>query len=139
MGSLITAIRANIANTAFGAIEYKDFPRSPFGSGGDQPFAMRHRVMTASSAAGLSSLQGQVNGYGASGGADGPEAGWEMLYQLATGAGTRAGGANVAPFSPASSPPAPAPAGEQVGDIGGVGFPRRIAADCRLVHRRAQP
>ena len=122
VSSLIATIRSQIPNSAFGVVDYRDFPTSPFGSPGDFPHLLRHRIMTANTAPGLSSIQSAVNAYSAAGGNDGPESGWEMLYQTATGAGITAGGASVAAFNPATAPPASIPAGETVGDIGGAGF-----------------
>jgi len=122
VAGLINTIRSNIPNSAFSVVGYEDFPTSTYGSAGDQPFYLLHRVMTTTTAAGLTSVQNAVNGYSAYGGYDGPESGWEMLFQTATGAGTNQGGANVPAFNPAVGPPAAPPAGEEVGDIGGVGF-----------------
>jgi hypothetical protein len=120
--SLIGTIRAGIPNTGFGVAEYRDFPTEFYGSPGDQPFVLRHRVLTTNTAAGLASVQAAVNTYSAAGGADGPESGFEMLYQAATGAGVSVGSASVPAFSPATAPPASIPAGEEVGTLGGVGF-----------------
>jgi len=121
---LINTIRTNIPNSGFAVVGYDDFPTGTYGhaSYGDQPFYLIHRVMTTATAGGLSSVQGGVNAYTTHGGYDGPESGWEMLFQVATGNGTNQGAANVAAFNPAVGPPAAPPAGEEVGDIGGVGF-----------------
>lgn len=112
-----------IANVALGVVDFRDF-QGGGGYPGDWPFLLRHRVMTVRSPAGLASIQSAVNLYQAVNyaGGDLPESGWEALYQIATGAGTTVAGANVAPFDPASAPPATIPAGEDVGTIGGVGF-----------------
>lgn len=122
--SLIGTIRTDVPDTGFAVSGYDDFPTSPYGDAGsgDQPFYLRHRVMTTSTAAGLSSVQSAVNGLTTHYGADGPESGWEMVHQVATGAGTTQGGASVPAFNPATAPPASIPAGEEVGTIGGVGF-----------------
>jgi hypothetical protein len=119
--SLIGTIRGDIPNTGFGVVGYEDFPTSSYGNAGDQPFYLLHRVMTTNTGAGLTSVQNRVNLYNAAGGYDSPESGWEMLYQLATGAGTNAGGANVPNFNNGKYP-ANALAGEEVGNIGGAGY-----------------
>ncbi len=124
IAGLISTIRSNIPNTAFAVVGYDDFPTDSYGSAayGDQPFYLVHRVMTTSTGAGLSSVQNAVNSYTIHGGSDGPESGWEFLYQTATGEGTSEGSATVPAFDPAVGPPATAPTGEEIGDIGGVGF-----------------
>lgn len=122
VSSLVTQIRAQVPNIAFGVVEYRDFPTGGYGVAGDFPFKLRHRVMTVNTGAGLSSIQSAVNGYSLGNGDDTPESGWEALYQTASGAGIVAGGANVPPFNPATAPPATPPAGESVGAIGGAGF-----------------
>ena len=80
--------------------------------------------MTASTPEGLDSINGQVATYStfAGSGGDGPESGWEMLYQVMTGVGTTLGGASVPAFDPASAHPAAFPGPEEVGDLPGVGF-----------------
>ncbi len=122
MSSLVGTVRGQIPNTGFGVVGYRDFPTSPFGGGGDYPFKLHHRVMTTNTGAGLTSVQNRVNGYSAAGGGDGPEANWQMLYQVATGAALNSGGSNIGAFNPATAFPAAPPAGEEVGTIGGVGI-----------------
>ncbi len=122
MSSLIATVRTQLPDTAFGVVGYRDFPTAPYGSPGDEPFVLRHRIMTATTSAGLASVQGAVDQYSAAGGNDGPEAGWEMMYQIATGVGTTEGGASVPPFTTTTAPPVTVPAGEETGTIGGVGF-----------------
>jgi len=125
VSSLISTIRGDIPNTGFAVAQYEDFPNSPYGSGApDQPFVLLHRVMTTNTASGLSSVTG---GNGVAGltlhiGGDSPESGWEMLHQVATGAGTSQGGASVPAFNPATAFPTAPPAGEFTGTLGGVGF-----------------
>jgi len=127
--TLINAIRADIPDTGFGVVGYDDFPVSPYGSAGsgDTAFYLNHRVMTTNTAPGLASVEAAVNAYATHFGSDGPESGWEMLYQIATGAGRSGGGlpasANVAPFDAATAHPVPpAMTDELIGEIGGVGF-----------------
>jgi hypothetical protein len=122
--SLINTIRSTVPNAGFAVVGYDDFPISPYGSAasGDQPFLLLHRAMSTNTAAGLTSVQSRVNALATHFGADGPESGWELVYQTATGLGTSAGGASVPAFNPATAFPSAPPAGETVGDIGGVGF-----------------
>ena len=121
--TLINSIRSAVPNTGFAVTGYEDFSGGG-GLAGNQPFYMRHRVMTTNTAAGLSSITTQVNTYATfpGSGGDGPESGWEMLFQVATGLGTSIGGASVPAFNPATAFPATPPAGEAIGDIPGVGF-----------------
>ena len=123
--SLIGSIRAKIPNTAFGVAGYEDFPTEPYGSAswGDEPFYLLHRMMTTNTPAGLASVQGAVDSLATKNGRDAPEAGWEMLHQVATGDGVSVGAATVPAFDPATAPPgASPPTGEEFGTIGGVGF-----------------
>jgi hypothetical protein len=124
LGSIVSTLAADIPNIAFAVGGYDDFPTPPYGDPGfgDQPWYLRHRVMTVSTAPGLASVQAQVNSLTTHYGADGPESGWEALHQIATGLGTTVGAASVPAFNPATAPPVPVPAGESVGTIGGVGF-----------------
>lgn len=121
--TVATQLRAAIPNVAFGVGDYRDFPKSPYGSSGDWPFKLLHRVMTVGTDPGMASVQGAVNLLTHGGGNDGPESGWEALFQIATGTGfVNVGNATVPAFNPISAPPMPPPAGEKIGDIGGVGF-----------------
>ena len=120
--NIAARLRAEIPNIAFGVGEYRDFTNSPYGSPGDRPFHLFHRIMTVNTDAGLTSVQNAVNQLKHGGGNDVPESGWEALYQIATGAGVIAGGSNVPPFNPVTAQPMPPPTGEKIGDIGGVGF-----------------
>jgi hypothetical protein len=81
-GTIIPQVAGVISNVAFGVTSFRDFPVSNFGSGGDYPYRIDQSITTSTSAA-----QGGVNRLGAGGGADGPESGWESLYQIATGSG----------------------------------------------------
>jgi hypothetical protein len=121
--TLTDTIRASVPNAGFAVTGYEDFPGGG-GLPGNQPFYLRHRVMTTNTAEGLASITAQVNTYStfAGSGGDGPESGWEMLWQIMTGAGTALGGASVPAFDPATAYPATPPAGEEIGDLPGVGF-----------------
>lgn len=103
---------------------YDDYPYEPYGSldQGDLAFYLLHRSMTASTPAGKASITNAVNALTTHFGSDTPESGWEMVYQVATGAGSGVGVYAVPPFDPATAPPVPIPEGEETGDIGGVGI-----------------
>lgn len=90
--TLTTTLLDHNPNTAFGVAAFQDFPTAPFGSMTDQPYQLLTPVTTNFNAVvvGINSLQ-SPNGSGS----DSLESGHEALYQLATGAGTLQGGANV--------------------------------------------
>ncbi|WP_437676261.1 VWA domain-containing protein [Sorangium sp. So ce131] len=119
---MIDQLADEIPSIGIGVTQYKDFPTWPYGDSADEPFFLEHRVMSVLTPEGRQSVQSAVNSLVASGGNDTPESGWEALYQIATGEGTTEAGANVLPFDRDTAPPLSIPAGETVGDIGGVGF-----------------
>lgn len=122
LSSIVTSLATEIPNVGIGVGYYDDFPISPYGAAGDQPFGLLHRVMTVSTAAGRTSVQNGVNALTTHNGNDIPESGWEAMHQIATGAGVTVGGANVPAFNPATAPPLTLPPGESFGTLGGVGF-----------------
>ena len=122
LNTIIINLDASVSDIAFGLGEYRDFPTGTYGSAGDQPFSLRHRIMTANTPAGFSSIQTTANALTASGGNDLPESGWEAIYQIAAGTGTTAGSALVPAFNSATAYPTSPPSGETVGDLGGAGF-----------------
>lgn len=99
-GTVMPGIQNAVANSQFGVGALEDFPISPFGNlhgsdcgrGGDstpdQPFKLRQTITNSSSA-----LQTAVNGLSNGPnspigcGNDWPEAGFEAIYQIATGQG----------------------------------------------------
>ncbi|MGK4009280.1 VWA domain-containing protein [Sorangium sp. So ce1036] len=119
---MIEELAAAIPSIGIGVTQYRDFPKSPYGVAGDEPFVLEHRVMSVSSLEGRASVQSAVDRLVAEGGNDTPESGWEALYQIATGEGTTEGSARVPAFDPATAPPSVIPVGESVGLLGGVGF-----------------
>lgn len=119
---MIAELAVEIPNIGIGVTQYRDFPTSPYGVAGDQPFVLEHRVMSVRTQEGRASVQSAVDRLDASGGNDAPESGWEALYQIATGKGTTEGRARVPAFDPATAPPSVIPTGESVGALGGVGF-----------------
>lgn len=81
--TIIPGVAAVIPNAAFGVGRFEDFPLAPFGLAGDRAFALLQPVTTTTAdvVAGLAALGP------ASGGLDTPEAGFEALFQWATGVG----------------------------------------------------
>ncbi|MBI5487192.1 MAG: hypothetical protein HY905_07650 [Deltaproteobacteria bacterium] len=82
LSTIMTETAARVADAAFGVGKWEDFPVSTFGAAGDLPWRLLQSVTTDTTAvqAGVTAL---TLGYGS----DGPEAGYESLYQLATGDG----------------------------------------------------
>ena len=101
---IVPAIEARVDDVAFGVSRFEDFPRNPFGEEGDRPFELlvpitqdRRRLQSAIARLGTLGAGGDV-----------PESGYEALFQVASGAGYRAGSRT---YVPAVS-----------GEIGGVSF-----------------
>ncbi|MCB9506403.1 MAG: VWA domain-containing protein [Myxococcales bacterium] len=112
-GQIFPQVRAQIPNIAFGVSTFDDYPCNGHGAGADQPFILRQRVTTNVGAA-----QSAIDGIGLHNGADGPESGYESMYQVATGRGVSNCGASVPAFNPAAG----LVPGVADGTIGGVGF-----------------
>ena len=100
--TIVPGVTAVIPDAAFGVGRFEDLPLEPFGLAGDLPFERLQNITTvvADVVTALAALAP------ASGGLDVPEAGYEALFQWATGLGM-----------PAFGYPAFASGG-----IGGVGF-----------------
>jgi hypothetical protein len=140
LAEIVQGVAAEIDDVAFGAAGYGDFPiYDGANSHHDVPFYRVHRMMTARTPQGLSSItasftyrniitSGLGNWFAGMRGGDEPEQHWEALRQIATGIGITypepfGNGTRSAPaFSPASAFPTTIPAGEEVGTIGGLGF-----------------
>ncbi|MCC6526455.1 MAG: hypothetical protein IT373_27655 [Polyangiaceae bacterium] len=99
---IVPGIAAVVSDAAFGVGRFEDMPVAPFGLPGDKPYELLRPVTTdiAAVTAGLALLPP------AAGGLDIPEAGFEALYQWASGTGIPALG--YLPFAPPG--------------IGGAGF-----------------
>ncbi|MCB9628880.1 MAG: hypothetical protein H6725_16020 [Sandaracinaceae bacterium] len=113
---LIPEIRARVADSAFGVSRFEDFPIHPFGDQADLPFRLLSPVTTdvARVRAGVDDLDRPLGS-----GGDIAEAGFEALFQIASGAGlTSAGREWIAPFAGTG--------------LGGVGF--REGALHAIVH-----
>ena len=100
--TIVPGVAAVIPDAAFGVGRFEDLPIAPFGLPGDRPFQLIQPISTSipQVSAGLALLPP------AAGGLDTPEAGYEALFQWASGTGMPAFG--YAPFAPPG--------------IGGVGF-----------------
>ncbi len=121
--SILNGVRSIVPNSGFAVVGYDDFPYGDYGvpAAGDLAFYLLHRVMTTNTSAGHNSVISAVNLYGIHHGQDGPESGWEMVYQVATGAGLMPLYGDPA-FDPTTAPPTTPPSGEELGEIGGVGI-----------------
>lgn len=82
MPGMVSGLSAAFPNIRFGLAEFKDFPFSSFGDPSDVAYQIR-QTLTSSQA----TFVAQVNALTATGGSDEPEAQYEALYQLLTGAG----------------------------------------------------
>jgi len=97
LGTFITTLTNQHANTAFAVAEFRDFPTAPFGSPtgppvSDEPFELRVSLTTN-----VNAVTSGVNALQPRNGGDSLESGHEALYQVATGEGILEGGANVPP------------------------------------------
>ncbi len=101
-GTIVPGVAALVPDAAFGVGRFEDFPVDPYGLTSDKPFELLQPVTTDTTAVsdGLDALPP------AAGGRDVPEAGFEALYQWATGVGLSTFA--IDPFAPPG--------------IGGVGF-----------------
>jgi hypothetical protein len=116
--TIAPGLRKRVQSVSFGVSRFADFPRSPFGSAGDDreaadtPFALLTPLTSSLTrvTSALAHLDQPLDN-----GGDIPEAGAEALWQIATGAGYRLAGTwLIAPYDE--------PAEEGGGTAGGVGF-----------------
>ena len=112
--SILPAVKAKVSDVAFGVLDFKDF--------GD-PYVVRydHRIQTVRTSAGAATLQQTLGSLLASGGNDGPEAGWELLYAIAGGPAISVAGYSSALPLDTTFPVSPSP-GEEQGTLYGAGF-----------------
>lgn len=130
--TIMPGIQMEVANSAFAAVKWRDFPVSPFGGspGGadpwDLPFQLEQRITTVAT-----DVQAGINLFYAGGGSDGPEGGLECIYQVCTGEGiswTVDHAYTIPKFNPATGfDPA-----KGHGVLGGVGF--RVGALPIMIH-----
>lgn len=124
---IIPTLAAEIEDSAYAFSQFDDFPCNSHGGGSDRPFILRQRVTTdvAAATAGVLALDRHSGG-------DGPESGFEAIYQVCTGFGRDdpncIAGPEVLPFNPDLG----FVAGVADGTIGGVGF--RAGALPIIVH-----
>lgn len=120
--NLIDEFLLKAPDGAVSVAAYDDYHYDKYGSEGDKAFYLLHRSMTVSTAAGRASIIGAIGDLTTHNGGDAPESGWEMVFQVATGAGSGGGDLAVPPFDPTTAPPVPVPPEEEVGGVGGVGI-----------------
>jgi len=119
---IVPELRRRIDDVSVGVSSFEDFPRTPFGTEGDDPFELQTAITSDlqrvdNALAGLDRPIGN--------GGDGPESGAEALYQVATGEGYRSGDRwLIEPFDQRALTGG--------GRLGGVGF--RQGALHALVH-----
>ncbi|MFH0900886.1 MAG: VWA domain-containing protein, partial [Pseudomonadota bacterium] len=134
MGEEITNLKDSLKNIftelkvipsiGFGVAAYDDFPMSPYGGNEDTPFYLLHRVSTVAGN-GEKSVNTAVSSLKTHWGDDWPESGWQAMHEIATGKGLTYSKPDltkgtIPAFDPAKAKPAPE--GEELGGIGGVGF-----------------
>ncbi len=91
---IVRSLEASVADVAFAVVRFEDMPIAPFGVETDRAYELLTAVTTdparvSSAVAALDLPLGN--------GGDTPEAGFEALYQIATGAGLLAGGDVLVP------------------------------------------
>ncbi len=103
---IIPQVRNRVSDSAFGVAGWDDFPVCGFGdpSSGDLPYYLLQQPTTN-----ISTAQGGVNSLPLHYGADGPESGYESLWQVAVGDGSNWSGGSI-------------PAEAQPGTEGGARF-----------------
>lgn len=108
--NLMDALDAEVPEVSFGVSRFEDFPVEPHGAEGDRPFELLTAITSTRSAVtrGVAELDRPLGL-----GGDAPEAGYEALYQIATGEG------RDAPFP---LEPFDGRAARGGGTLGGVGF-----------------
>ena len=113
--TIIPELSTRIVDVGIGVTQFADFPCDDHGSSADRPFRLMQRVTSNAAAA-----QAAVTRLSAAGGGDGPESGYESLYQLASGLGrvSSCSAGNVPAFNPAEN----LVAGVADGTDGGAGF-----------------
>lgn len=94
LSSIMTSTRERLSDSAFGVAGFEDFPVSPYGSLGDEPFTLLAGITTDAAVA-----QAGANALTLGGGNDGPESGYEALFQAAVGIGVSGAGGNFGPFT----------------------------------------
>gem|GEM_PF-674861 len=144
ISTIIPDINTAIPDTGMAVCSYDDFPMEGYGHAGlgDEAFHLHRSITTLvvdytdpvsnniNPNSGRKRLLDAVTELEANGGGDGPESGWEMLYQIATGAGFSNNLVNsgsplyIQPFSVFTDSDIETKVleNEEHGTIGGVGF-----------------
>jgi hypothetical protein len=109
LSGIVSQITAKVKSVAFGVLDFKDY--------GDVYVVKYDQRNTTVTGAGLTAVQSALSALTASGGGDGPEAGWEALYAIAGGMPSfnNNGYNSVLPLGAI-------PAGETGGTLPGAGF-----------------
>lgn len=94
LGSIMASTRARLSDSAFGVGGFEDYPLPNYGGSGDEPFQLFAAVTTDAETA-----QAGANALALGGGGDGPESGYEALFQAAVGTGIMGDGGNFGPFA----------------------------------------
>ncbi|MFT5358498.1 MAG: hypothetical protein ACI9KE_005737 [Polyangiales bacterium] len=94
-GRIVPAVEDRVDDVAFGVSHFEDFPVEPYGVSGDEVFEVLTPITSSRSR--LASAVAALRNLGSGG--DGPEAGFESLYQVATGDGYRHRGVTYIPES----------------------------------------
>jgi hypothetical protein len=93
LSTIITTTRTRVTDSAFGVAEFEDYPVTPFGSSGDAPFTLLSGLTGDTTVAQTATNQLTIGG-----GNDGPEAGYEALFQAADGSGVSGTAGTFGPF-----------------------------------------
>lgn len=105
LNPIIPGVRKRVSNSAFGVTAFDDFPVGYYGSSGDLPFRLHGKVETDPG-----TVNANVNKLSLHGGYDGPESGFEALWQIVTGSGVSWNGGSIPKITP------------EAGRWGGVSF-----------------
>jgi hypothetical protein len=119
LDTVITATRARVSDSGFGVASFEDYPVYPYGSTGDEPFHL-----FSGETGNATDAQAATDMLALGGGSDGPEAGYEALFQVADGSGIDGAGGTFGPF-------------KKAGRIGGAQF--RPSALPIVVHATDAP
>jgi len=93
LGSIITSTRARVTDSGFGVASFEDFPQTPFGNVGDEPFHVFTGVTLEAEVA-----QAAANALALGAGGDLPESGFEALFQAVDGSGVTGAAGTFGPF-----------------------------------------
>lgn len=125
LAGIVPTLKARVPNIAFGVVEFKDYTDSV-------KVAYKHRIQSANVQVGsnnpsLNAAVAALQALSASGGNDGPEAGWSALWAIASSTKrtvtyNTSGGTYSLGFNLPTTPPNPPTMGEVQGTLYGAGF-----------------